>query len=125
MPFIRTLGILQGREQLFSNFILCQNQQFRLYSSKSKISRSSSSSSASPSSVNLNLEKIDYRSTIAPWIPVGQFNKGLLSHLSTGDLYRSLLVLHLCSYDFIIDRNVQVIRQVYIYQGTTQKNDFS
>jgi len=59
----------------------------------------------------MNLE--DMRKQIAPWIPIGQMQQGLLSHLSTSDILRALVVLRLCSYDFVVDKSLNVITTYY------------
>jgi hydroxyproline oxidase len=46
----------------------------------------------------------EFRMTTAPWIRIGEFQKGLMSHLSTFEIMRALFVLKLCSYDFFVDR---------------------
>lgn len=53
-------------------------------------------------------EKDDYRKTIAPWLKFGEYQKGLLSHLSTPEILRALFVLQICSVDLIVDKSTQV-----------------
>lgn len=66
--------------------------------------------SAGSNEPNSKIEDFDsnFRETIAPWVQIGQFNPKLLSHLSLFEILRSLLVLHICSYDFFVDRSSQV-----------------
>lgn len=50
----------------------------------------------------------NYRKTIAPWLKIGEYKIGLLSHLSTFEILRALLVLQMCSVDIVVDKSVQV-----------------
>ncbi|ODM98245.1 putative proline dehydrogenase 2 [Orchesella cincta] len=56
-----------------------------------------------------DLDGGDYRKKIAPWLKFGEYQKGLLSHLSTYEIMRALFVLHLCSFDVIVDKSTQLL----------------
>ena len=55
----------------------------------------------------------DYRASVAPWLKIGHFEPGLLSHLSTPDIARALLVLRVCSLDPLVERSPQVMKIIY------------
>jgi len=50
----------------------------------------------------------NYRASTAPWIPIGRFQKGLLTHLSLVDIFRALAVLRICSFDIFVDNSMKV-----------------
>ncbi|CAL8071530.1 unnamed protein product [Orchesella dallaii] len=56
-----------------------------------------------------DLDSSDYRKKIAPWLKFGEYQKGLLSHLSTFEIVRALFVLHLCSFDVVVDKSTQLL----------------
>jgi len=57
---------------------------------------------APPASTALqDIEKENFRET-APWIPIGHYEKKLMSHLKTSELFRATLVLHLCRIDTFV-----------------------
>jgi hypothetical protein len=61
----------------------------------------------------------EIRSQVAPWLKIGSFQSGLLSHLSTWDILRALSVLKLCSYDFIGSRSMEVRFRGQLHKGIT------
>ncbi|CAG7834136.1 unnamed protein product, partial [Allacma fusca] len=54
------------------------------------------------------ITEIDVRKAYAPWIRIGEYKPGLLSHLSTMELARTLFVLRLCSLDSLVEKSPQL-----------------
>lgn len=85
--------------------LVLQLQRLLVHASKSK-SKVHQVSLSSLSTISQDVNNI--REKIAPWIRIGEFKSGLLSHLSTCDIVRALFVLRICSIDWIVERSLPV-----------------